>query len=164
MGANRKYWNWHHCALSHNFIFKYFLVVKVIVNLYILPSWSGQAWLFRGLLCLIMKSKLWHLKYYWPCKVNFSLTRNIFLAAHLFTRLIGVSGPLVFARLGTFFSQEMATHIFFLLKGVFCRNLQIQYVSQNNTFWFGMRTPFFDRCIWQWVRKRRGTVKVVCLD
>ena len=45
-----------------------------------MSSWSGQAWLFRGLLCLIMKSKLWHLKYYWSCKVNFSLTRNIFFS------------------------------------------------------------------------------------
>ena len=105
-------------------LFKYFFSCENKRYLHSL-SWSGQAWMFRGLLCLIMKFKLWHLKYYWPCKVNFSLTRNIFLAAHLFTRLIGVSGPLVFARLGTFFSQEMATHIFFLLKGVYCRNLQI---------------------------------------
>ena len=54
------------------------------------------------------------LKIYWPCKVYFSLTQNIFSAAFLFTRLFGVSGPLAVARLGTF-SQEMTTHISFYI-------------------------------------------------
>ena len=50
------------------------------------------------------------LKIYWPCKVYFSLTQNIFSAAFLFTRLFGVSGPLAVARLGTFFTGDDNTH------------------------------------------------------
>ena len=50
------------------------------------------------------------LKIYWPCKVYFSLTQNIFSAAFLFTRLFGASGPLAVARLGTLFTGDDNTH------------------------------------------------------
>ena len=55
------------------------------------------------------------LKIYWPCKVYFSLTQNIFLAAFLFTRLFGVSGPLAVARLGTIFTGDDNTHSFYII-------------------------------------------------
>ena len=50
------------------------------------------------------------LKIYWPCKVYFSLTQNVFSAAFLFTRSFGASGPLAVARLGIFFTGDDNTH------------------------------------------------------
>ena len=106
MGANRKYWNWHHFfhIISH---FKYFFGCESNCW-FILLSWSGVA--VQGSLVFNNEVQIVTLKIYWPCKVYFSLTQNVFLAAFLFTRSFGASGPLAVARLGIFFTGDDNTH------------------------------------------------------
>ena len=64
----------------------------------------------QGSLVFNNEVQIMTLKIYWPCKVYFSLTQNVFSAAFLFTRSFGASGPLAVARLGIFFTGDDNTH------------------------------------------------------